>query len=87
MCLSLLQVSAPDPSDPTVMRTDFWMPCSPGAPGATEKNWVDIEPHQLWEEPVSMRDMEASLTRSKPSVNTNDMEKMTQFTRDFGSEG
>ena len=85
--LSSLQVQAPDRENPAVMRTDYWMPCSPGAPGAVEKNWMDIEPECLWEEPVSMRDMETSVSKSKPSVNDDDLARMQKFTADFGQEG
>jgi len=82
-----MQVRAPDRKDPAVMRSDYWMPCSPGAQGAVEKNWMDIEPEQLWEEPVSMRDMQTALSRTRPSVNNDDLQKMQKFTEDFGQEG
>ena len=81
------QVQAPDRENPSVMRTDYWMPCSPGAPGAVEKNWMDVDPECLWEEPVSMKDMEASIAKSKPSVNDDDLARMQKFTDDFGQEG
>ncbi len=80
-------MQAPDRKDPSVMRSDYWMPCSPGARGAVEKNWMDIEPDQLWEEPVSMKDIETSLSCSKPSVNNDDLERMNKFTEEFGQEG
>ena len=50
-------------------------------------SWMDIGPGQLWEEPVSMRDMETSLHNSKPSVEESDLVKLKEFTSSFGLEG
>ena len=50
-------------------------------------NWMDIEPEQMFEPPVSMKDMMRSLGAAKPSVNQDDINKMSQFTADFGQEG
>ena len=80
-------MSAPDRDDPSQMRHDYMTPCSPGDPAAEEKTWMDIEPSQLMEPDVSMKDMLNSLQSSKPSVNKEDVEKMDAFTRDFGQEG
>lgn len=81
------QCSGPDIADPTKHRTDLLTPCSPGAPGAIEMNWMDIEPDRLLEPAVTMQDMMKSLQNSKPSVNDEDLERMTKFTVDFGQEG
>ena len=54
-CLISVQVNQPDRNDPNVMRSDYLTPCSPGAPGATEMNWMDIEPDLLFEPYVSMQ--------------------------------
>ena len=62
------------------MRTDYLTPCSPGAAGAIEMNWMTIEPELLFEPYVSMQDMERSLDRQKPSCNDDDLERMTAFT-------
>jgi len=80
-------VTQPDRDDPSKMRTDYLTPCSPGAAGAMEKNWMDIEPDLLFEPYVTMQDMGRSLERQKPSCNDDDLAKMTSFTNDFGQEG
>ena len=48
-------MTQPDRDDPNKMRTDYLTPCSPGAAGAIEMNWMDIEPDQLFEPYVSMQ--------------------------------
>ena len=82
-----MRVRGPSPSDANVLRDDLWTPCSPGAPGAVEMNWMDIAGDDLLEPPVTMADMMRSLERSKPSVNDDDLDRMTKFTNDFGQEG
>ena len=44
-----MQITQPDRNDPTKMRTDYLTPCSPGAAGAIEMNWMTIEPELLFE--------------------------------------
>merc|ERR1712088_536208 len=41
------RVTQPDRDDPNQMRTDYLTPCSPGAAGAIEMNWMTIEPELL----------------------------------------
>ena len=48
---------------------------------------MDIEADRLLEPAVTMADMMKSLQNSKPSVNDEDLERMTKFTEDFGQEG
>ena len=50
-------------------------------------NWMEVDPDKLYEPPVTMQDMMKSLLSSKPSVNSDDIERMSAFTRDFGQEG
>ena len=82
-----MQVSGPDYDDPNIIRDDFLTPCSPGAPGAFEATWREIDPDKFLEPAVTMEDMLKSLESSKPSVNDEDMDKMNKFTEDFGIEG
>lgn len=51
MCL---QVSGPSPKDPTKTVDNLWTPCSPGAPGATEKTWLEVDSDSLLEPLVTM---------------------------------
>ena len=83
----MFQVRAPDRDDPSVMRDDYLTPCSPGAPGAVEMTWMDVDGDKLLEPAVTLKDVMRSLESSKPSVNDEDLDKMTKFTNDFGMEG
>lgn len=62
-------------------------PCSPGAPGAREMNWMNIPGDKLKEPLVCMADFLRSLTRAKPSVSDADLDKCRAFMEDFGQEG
>jgi vacuolar protein-sorting-associated protein 4 len=66
---------------------DLLTPCSAGTPGALEMTWADVPGDKLFEPPVTMSDMLKSLSTSKPTVNDEDLKKLTKFTLDFGQEG
>ncbi|XP_055384593.1 vacuolar protein sorting-associated protein 4 [Condylostylus longicornis] len=81
------RVSGPSPLDPSVICDDLLTPCSPGDPGATEMTWVEVPGEKLYEPRVGMSDMLKSLSRTKPTVNDEDLTKLRKFTEDFGQEG
>lgn len=81
------KVRGPSPVDKSRIVDDLWTPCSPGAPGAVEKSWMDIDGDKLLEPIISMADMLHAITRQKPTVNDEDLEKLKKFTDDFGQEG
>jgi len=81
------KVTGPSPRDKTVICHDLLTPCSPGAPGAMEMNWMDVPGEKLLEPLVTIADMMASLSQIKPTVNDVDLEKQIKFTDDFGQEG
>lgn len=81
------RVRGPSRDDPSVILDDLLTPCSPGAPGAIEMNWTEVPGEKLLEPIISMSDMMLSLSRSKPTVNDDDLKKLTAFTNDFGQEG
>ncbi|CAO3619667.1 unnamed protein product [Cunninghamella echinulata] len=62
-------------------------PCSPGDPSATEMTWVDIEPDQLLEPELTIRDFLKAVQSSRPTVNGDDIQQHVKFTNDFGQEG
>ncbi|VEU23292.1 DEKNAAC104421 [Brettanomyces naardenensis] len=64
-----------------------YQPCSPGAEGAVEMNWLDLEGDQLKEPELTMKDFIKAVKTNKPTVNKKDLEKFEEFTNDFGSEG
>jgi len=66
---------------------DLLAPCSPGAPGAKEMSWIDVPGEKLLEPDVTMTDMLMSLATQKPTVNQADLNKLQEFTSDFGQEG
>jgi len=81
------RVRGPSPLDKSNIVDDLLTPCSPGEPGAIEMTWMDVDGEKLFEPPVTMGDMLNSLSRTKPTVNDDDMKKLQKFTDDFGQEG
>lgn len=81
------RVRGPSPLDKNLIVDDLLTPCSPGDQGAFEMAWMDVESDKLFEPPVTMRDMLKSLSRTKPTVNEDDLKKLQKFTEDFGQEG
>ncbi|CAL1592950.1 unnamed protein product [Knipowitschia caucasica] len=74
-------------TNPDVIVEDLLTPCSPGDPNAIALTWMDVPGDRLLEPVVSMSDMLRSLSSTKPTVNEQDLEKLTKFTEDFGQEG
>jgi vacuolar protein-sorting-associated protein 4 len=81
------RVRGPKRDEPDVIVDDLLTPCSAGVPGAIEMTWADVPGDKLYEPPVTMNDMLKSLATSKPTVNDEDLKKLTKFTNDFGQEG
>lgn len=69
------------------MMNDMLTPCLPEEPSAIKMNWMDVPSDKLLEPKVSMSDMLSSLANAKPTVNDNDLDKLTKFMDDFGQEG
>ncbi|XP_020487468.1 vacuolar protein sorting-associated protein 4B [Labrus bergylta] len=74
-------------NNPDVVVDDLLTPCSPGDPGAMEMTWMDLSGDKLLEPVVCMDDMLRSQSKTKPTVNDDDLEKLRKFTEDFGQEG
>jgi len=81
------RVRGPSRSENNAVVDDLLTPCSAGTPGALEMTWADVPGDKLFEPPVTMSDMLKSLSTSKPTVNDEDLKKLTKFTLDFGQEG
>lgn len=79
--------TAPDRNDPTKMRNDYLTPCSPGTPGAIEKNWMDVDGDKLLEPQVDMNDMIRALANCRPTVGPEDLAQHVDFTEKYGQEG
>ncbi|VDD94996.1 unnamed protein product [Enterobius vermicularis] len=80
-------VTGPSRTDPHVMVHDLLTPCSPGDAGAVPMSFMDVPSDKLIEPVLSMNDMVLSLMNTKPTVNKADLDKLLQFTKDFGQEG
>ncbi|CAE8710474.1 unnamed protein product, partial [Polarella glacialis] len=65
----------------------YWTPCSPGAPGATEMSLMDVNPAELLEPNVLPGDFEAALEKVRPSVSPGDLKQHEEFTALFGMDG
>lgn len=61
-------------------------PCSPGAPGAMEMTWVDVDPEALLEPPLELKDFVKAVKMSRPTVSKADIQKSDDWTKEFGSE-
>ncbi|KAI8335968.1 P-loop containing nucleoside triphosphate hydrolase protein [Chlamydoabsidia padenii] len=79
-------VDAPSRQDANVIKPHL-TPCSPGDPTAQEMTWVDIEPDQLLEPELTIRDFLKAAQNSRPTVNGSDISQHVTFTNDFGQEG
>ncbi|ORZ25398.1 skd1 protein [Absidia repens] len=79
-------VDAPSRQDPNIVNPHL-TPCSPGDPTAQEMTWVDIEPDQLLEPELTIRDFLKAAQNSRPTVNGGDIQQHVAFTNDFGQEG
>ncbi|KAJ7649540.1 P-loop containing nucleoside triphosphate hydrolase protein [Mycena polygramma] len=64
-----------------------WTSCAPGDAGAVEKTWSDLEPAELFEPELTLEDFTGALASVRPSVVEADIERHTQWTKDFGNDG
>ncbi|KAJ5156034.1 vacuolar protein sorting-associated protein 4 [Penicillium capsulatum] len=62
-------------------------PCSPGDAGAVEMSWLNIEAEQLLEPPLILKDFIKAVRNSRPTVSQEDLQRNSEWTKEFGSEG
>ncbi|KAF2768980.1 vacuolar protein sorting-associated protein 4 [Teratosphaeria nubilosa] len=62
-------------------------PCSPGDDGAMEMNYMQLDPEQLQEPILRVKDFVKALKSSRPTVSRQDLEKNAEWTKEFGLEG
>ncbi|ORY26358.1 P-loop containing nucleoside triphosphate hydrolase protein [Naematelia encephala] len=77
------EVTVDTPEGPKTKLT----PCSPGAQGAVEKTWTDVNSDELLEPLLSLRDFEQSIQVNRPTVSQADIGKYIAFTNESGGEG
>ena len=61
-----------------------WTPCSPGAPGAIDRTWAEVEGDELHEPPLRIADFVKSLTSVRPTVTQADIKKHDEWTQESG---
>nr|XP_031859442.1 uncharacterized protein CI109_005086 [Kwoniella shandongensis]KAA5526514.1 hypothetical protein CI109_005086 [Kwoniella shandongensis] len=57
-------------------------PCSPGAAGAVEKTWTDVNSEELLEPVLDIRDFEKAIQVNRPTVSHADIQKHIEFTNE-----
>lgn len=62
-------------------------PCSPGDPDAMEMTWEEVNPDELLEPSLTLKDFERAIRNSRPTVSKEDIQKNEEWTKEFGSEG
>ena len=62
-------------------------PCSPGDKGAMEMTWVDVEPENLLEPALMLKDFIKAVNGARPTVSAQDLKRNAEWTAEFGSEG
>ena len=62
-------------------------PCSPGDPDAIEMDWTKISDDEVSEPVVNLDDMLIAIFNTKPTVKTEELQKLQKFVDDFGTEG
>ena len=61
-------------------------PCSPGDMGAQEMSWTEVEPEEMVEPPLTLRDFVKAVKSARPTVSKEDIKKSDDWTEQFGSE-
>ena len=77
-------VSGPSPNDPSVIRHDLLVPCSPGDHRAIEMNWMNVPGDRLLEPPVTMNDFLKAIDNTRATVTNADLKQFEDWTKDFG---
>lgn len=62
-------------------------PCSPGAKGAIEMSWTEVDSDKLLEPPLVLKDFVKAVKGARPTVSQEDIKKSAEWTAEFGSEG
>ena len=70
-----------------LMDDGFYTPCSPSDPDGKEMTMYDVPDGKLREPEVCLDDYMQALTRIKPSVCQEDLERYVDFTTKFGQDG
>ncbi|KAF2835792.1 vacuolar protein sorting factor [Patellaria atrata CBS 101060] len=66
---------------------DRLTPCSPGDDDAREMTWTEVDSEQLLEPPLTLKDFVKAIKSSRPTVSSEDLQRNSEWTKEFGSEG
>jgi vacuolar protein-sorting-associated protein 4 len=73
--------------DGTTTEVEKMTPCSPGAPGAIETTWMEVDSEALLEPALTAKDFVKAIKSSRPTVSNEDLTRNAEWTHEFGSEG
>jgi len=79
-------VQVPSPDDPSIILNKL-TPCSPGAPGAIEKAWTDVNSDELLEPPLTIADFVKAISVNRKTVTDADVRRHIAFTDESGGDG
>mmetsp|Transcript_20658 Transcript_20658/g.43986 ORF Transcript_20658/g.43986 Transcript_20658/m.43986 type:complete len:462 (+) Transcript_20658:109-1494(+) len=65
----------------------FWTPCAPGTPGATQMTLMEVPAEELLPPEVLASDFDAALRKVRPSVSPGDLRQFEAFTKMYGVDG
>ncbi|KAF2084504.1 vacuolar protein sorting-associated protein 4 [Saccharata proteae CBS 121410] len=71
----------------TVEGQEKLTPCSPGDKGAMEMSWTEVDSDKLLEPPLLLKDFIKAIKSSRPTVSSEDLNRNSEWTKEFGSEG
>ena len=78
------KVQGPNPSDPSQIVDDLYMPCSAHCSGAIQMTWEDIPGDRVVEPPLTLWEFMESMEHSRPTVTQSDLKQYDMFTETFG---
>ena len=81
------KVQGPNPSDPSQVVDDLYMPCSAQCTGAIQMTWEDIPGDRVVEPSLTLWEFMESMEHTRPTVTQSDLERFDNFTEKFGRAG
>ncbi|CAK7199993.1 hypothetical protein SEUCBS139899_002681 [Sporothrix eucalyptigena] len=67
--------------------SDWWVPCMSGETGAQPMTWKDIPNGKARAPPLTLEDFFTAVSKVKPSVGENEIQRCEEWTAQFGLEG
>ena len=78
------KVQGPNPSDPSQVVDDLYIPCSAQCTGAIQMTWEDIPRDRVVEPPMTLSDFMESMAHTQQTVTQSDLERFANFAENFG---